>query len=273
MSGWYDSGWLRAYHQAKNLLRDSRPDKVVEFVTSCQKLAIPENFEAKHERRLFDANSLAELNGIANSLSNDDLEMDEFLSFGRQSAHHHPGFDNLHQSLTSMVTNLTGVEVEPSYTHLALYNNFGSLPIHMDAPDAGFTIDICLKQSEVWPIYVSKVVDWPITLNSSDFGWDRSLKESLELDFKQYCLEEGDALLFGGCNQWHYRDRIPRGNTRNFCKLLFLHYVPKGCKALLDPLNWAEIFELPELASIEFQLKPLRTGLDSLQYKLNPESR
>lgn len=141
----------------------------------------------------------------------------------------------------------------------------------MDAPDAGFTVDICLKQSDIWPIYVSKVVDWPSALNISDPCWDKKLKESLELEFKQYCLEEGDALVFGGCNQWHYRDRIPRGHSRHFCSLLFLHYVPKGCKALLDPLNWTDIFDVPELASIEFKMKSLRTGLDSLQYKLNPE--
>ncbi len=32
---------------------------------------------------------------------------------------------------------------------------------HMDAPDAMWTLDICLEQSEPWPISFSQPVDWP----------------------------------------------------------------------------------------------------------------
>ena len=65
-------------------------------------------------------------------------------------------------------------------------------------------------------------------------------------------------MVFSGSNQWHYRDRIPRTHERNFCDLLFLHYVPVGCDELLMPGGWHEYFQIPEL----LPLTDARYGLD-----------
>ena len=60
----------------------------------------------------------------------------------------------------------------------------------------------------------------------------------------------GDAILFSGSSQWHYRDALPQGKAKGFCDLLFLHYIPKGTASIVRPANWAEHFGLPEIARI-----------------------
>ena len=59
---------------------------------------------------------------------------------------------------------------------------------------------------------------------------------------------EGDAVVFSGSNQWHYRDALPKGPGRRFCDLLFLHYIPRGTSDLVAPKNWARIFDVADLA-------------------------
>ncbi len=63
-------------------------------------------------------------------------------------------------------------------------------------------------------------------------------------------FEPEQAAIFSGSSQWHYRNRMPPGPGRQFCELLFFHYVPAGTRDLVCPDKWAELFGAPELAGI-----------------------
>ena len=60
-------------------------------------------------------------------------------------------------------------------------------------------------------------------------------------------MEPGQAILFSGSSQWHYRDAMPALSTKSSCDLLFLHFIPRGTRELLNPLKWARLFDIPEL--------------------------
>jgi hypothetical protein len=66
--------------------------------------------------------------------------------------------------------------------------------------------------------------------------------------FTSHALKSGEALLFSGSSQWHYRDPLPRGG--GFAHLLFFHFVPRGLGEVVEPQNWARVFDVPELAQI-----------------------
>ncbi|MFM2112961.1 MAG: hypothetical protein RLZZ271_1621, partial [Pseudomonadota bacterium] len=101
---------------------------------------------------------------------------------------------------------------------------------HIDSPNSKWTIDICLRQSAVWPLHVSKVCDWrefdPCDMNHMQRGQDMKTDPSLE--FNTVYLEPGDAVVFCSSAQWHWRDSIPLAGGDAFCDLLFLSYAPAG---------------------------------------------
>lgn len=81
----------------------------------------------------------------------------------------------------------------------------------------------------------------------ADVGWEQAIKQSPALHFTPYTLRPGEAAVFSGSSQWHYRDAIPESGSRQFCDLLFFHFIPKGSAELVKPQNWARIFGIPGL--------------------------
>ena len=72
-------------------------------------------------------------------------------------------------------------------------------------------------------------------------------KEDPSLDFIGLEMTPGQAVLFSGSSQWHYREPMPVGTGPQHCDLLFFHFVPAGEAELVDPDNWATLFGIPEL--------------------------
>ena len=72
--------------------------------------------------------------------------------------------------------------------------------------------------------------------------YDFAEMKRAELRFTAYTLQPGQAVLFSGSSQWHYRDPMPPGAGRRFCDLLFLHYVPAGTRDASRPQAWAQLF-------------------------------
>jgi len=143
-----------------------------------------------------------------------------------------------------------GEEVQACYNFLSLYNNLGVCEPHMDAPQAKWTLDYCIRQSEPWPISFSQIIDWPSPWEGSFEHWSQKILDDSACRFTDHTLQEREALVFSGSSQWHYRNRISRSKDENFCHLVFFHFIPKGQRLLVDPGNWAEIFSLPALAEI-----------------------
>ena len=248
---WYDSPWLQAYVRAKSIIGQVRPGILREFESTLSVLQAPADFRVKQIRKLLSPEQLERALGVVAGLGADDFERHELLQFGRMVVHDHPEFARLQRVLNARASELAGEELEPSYNFLSLYNNLGVCAPHMDAPSAKWTLDICLEQSEPWPISFSQPVPWPEDFRINSNQWRDQVLTDPQLQFSTFAPVANEALFFAGGNQWHYRERIARSSKENFCHLLFFHYIPKGCGELVDPGNWHDLFGVPELGVLQ----------------------
>ncbi|MEP6390098.1 MAG: hypothetical protein ABJ056_09275 [Halioglobus sp.] len=215
-----------------------------------KRLQAPKDFKVQQVRDVLDDATLDTVKRIISELKQDQLERHEFMGFGRQVVHDHPAFSKLQRELTDTMSSLVGEAVEPGYNFLSLYNNLGVCEVHMDAPLAKWTLDICIEQSEPWPIQFSQCVPWPEQFKQTQGDWHSQIVNDPKLQFESYTLKVNQGVVFCGGNQWHYRNRISRSQERNFCHLLFLHYVPTDCEELLHPGRWHQYFEIPALSPL-----------------------
>jgi hypothetical protein len=248
---WYDSSWLASYVRAKAYIAEHQPRRLEEFVHAFDVLRTDPGFEIKRIDRIFSSSEHAQLKALIADLPDRDCEKHEVLRFGRGVVHDAPLCTTLQNALVDRMSELVNEPVEPCYNFLSLYNNLGVCAVHMDAPSAKWTLDYCIEQSAPWPIYLSQVRLWPETWSCQPGAdWEHAIKNDPENRFTHYELSEGEAIVFGGSSQWHYRDRIPRLTKSNFCHLLFFHFVPTGARHLTRVTRWAEYFDIPELAEV-----------------------
>ena len=251
MFPWYDSLWLRQYVLAKAYLSEARPRRLSEFVSALAPLRTRPDFQVQHVARALDEEVLSEVKTLIRSLKLAQLEMNEARRFGRFVVRDNPNLTRLQETKTTLVSDLAGEPVAPSYNFLSMYTALGRCPLHMDAPDAKWTLDICIDQSEPWDIHLSQVVPWPESLTDQDEAWSENIRTDPGHVFTSHALKPGEALVFSGSSQWHYRDplpHVPRGG--GFAHLVFFHFIPQGLGEVVDPRNWARIFDVPELARI-----------------------
>jgi hypothetical protein len=199
----------------------------------------------------YDSYWLAEYARYQSTLERTDsqaLQLHEAEMFGRFVVHSHPGFAELHNRMVPRMSELVGEEVEPSYNFLSLYTSNGACPPPLDAPIAKWTLDFCIDQSAPWPIYISKVQAWPVSGTESWAAddWMSAIRRSNSMRFMPYTLWPGQAVVFSGSSQWHYRNAMPDASGRQFCDLLFFHFIPRGTGELVVPANWPRLFGVPE---------------------------
>ena len=248
---WYDSNWLTDYVRVKNYIKQHYREKYPEFFAAFEPLRTRHDFETIKLDNVFDRQTLQDARNIIQNLKSQEREKHEFFSFGRLVVHDLSFFNDLQQSLTDLVSKAVKEPVEPYYNFLSLYNNFGLCQVHMDAPEAKWTLDCCIEQSEPWPIYFSQVQSWPEAFKSRDKNWQEQIINDPNNIFSAYSLEEREGLIFSGSSQWHYRERIPQTTQKSFCHLVFFHYIPKGTREIIDPQNWSDLFDIPDLKSLE----------------------
>lgn len=119
--------------------------------------------------------------------------------FFRKAAHNPDLFRALHILMEKRANELFPEKVKPSYCFVSMYDDARSIcPLHTDRPQCKYTIDLCINQNFVWPIYISDT---------------------------RYSLEIGDAVIYSGTDHPHYRDQI---GENNFCDLAFFHFVPEN---------------------------------------------
>lgn len=261
---WYDSPWLDAYTQAKSIIAEHHPARLAEFIAAFEPLRTRLDFEVVECPNVFSAEKLAEIRSLIKEIQARDFEKHEVFSFGRLIMHDLPYFIQLQAELTEWVSECVQEEVEPCYNFLSLYNNLGVCKIHMDAPSAKWTLDVCIDQSEIWPIHFSQTIPWPEDFQYEGTDWEERIKTDPANTFRSYELTPGNGIIFSGSSQWHYRDRIVRAARENFCHLVFLHYIPKGTQALRSPKKWASHFNIPELAILQEDTARIFTNLDDV---------
>jgi hypothetical protein len=247
---WYDAWWLTSYWRARDHLAQHHPGVLPDFLEAMSVFRTPADFRVIKLADVFTDAEHAMLVTVANKVLEKPAEMHELFTFGRLVLHNHPSLNELQYALTDRMSEWVGEAVQPCYNFLSLYNNLGVCEPHLDAPQAKWTLDYCIRQSEPWPIRFSQILDWPEPWKGGFENWQEKVLTSDAHEFSAEVLQEKEALVFSGSSQWHYRERISREKAENFCHLVFFHFIPAGQRQLVDPGNWAEIFGIPALARI-----------------------
>ena len=243
---WYDAPWLRSYVGLKAKIADEAPELMGQFLDAFEVMRTRQDFEVELRRDLITPDIHDDLRKMVAGLSYSELEFGELADFGRLVVHNHSYVNLLQRSLVPLVSEIVGEPVEPSYNFLSLYHQLGRCEVHMDAPDAKWTVDFCIDQSRPWPISFSKIQPWPETMEVKPDTWAADIKNDPANEFQSFTMEPGDALVFSGSSQWHYRDPMVEPALGDFSHLLFLHYIPLGTRSAAFPAQWHE--RLPFLA-------------------------
>ena len=223
---WYDSTWLSSYVQARAYLTKRRPDKLEEFERALSVFRTDPDFQPAQLDTIFDDRVLDRIRETVAAYSIEQLEVHELASFGRFVVHDDPYFLELQRDVVDLVSDLVAERVETSYNFLSLYQGAASCPVHMDAPSAKWTLDICVDQSRSWPILISDVIEWPDSWQAPQNGkWADSLRGSTT--FTSHVMDPGQALVFGGSSQWHYRDPMPQATPRRLLHAAVLPLRPR----------------------------------------------
>lgn len=132
----------------------------------------------------------------------------------RYIAHNESVTRFFHHQLTSVVSDVAGEPVKPSYVYTGHYHDGAVLHKHVDRAQCQFSISLLIDYS---PEPQSES-PWPIRLDT---------KEGVVAVYQAL----GDGLVYKGCEVPHSRERLPDGHTSTSC---FLHYVPREFAGLLE---------------------------------------
>ena len=104
--------------------------------------------------------------------------------------------ENLSDFLLPKIESAAGMKLLPTYTYFRVYKAGDILEKHTDRPSCEISISLCLrKKGNIWPIYINNTA---------------------------VMLEEGDAVLYKGCEVEHWREAYTEGTKQ---AQVFLHYV------------------------------------------------
>ena len=106
-----------------------------------------------------------------------------------------PLMNSLLYTKLPIVEKESNLKLFPTYAYWRYYIFGGTLKKHIDRPSCEISITACIKKYDNWPIIV---------------------------EGKSFELNEGDAVLYAGCNQKHGRPGTYKGEGM---AQVFLHYV------------------------------------------------
>lgn len=254
---WYDTHQLDAIELARRYLAVVRPDRLDSFLERLSRYQVDLSFRARTLHDILPARRMAQVQSAVVDVCQQDLMLGEAALHGRVKAKHHPVFAALHEELTGFVEAQVGEALEPSYLMFTRYDSTGRLPVHLDSPDSKWALGICLQAPVSWPLHCGRTVSWPPPHNP-DWTPGHVLSDPA-MEFRAYDLQVGDAVLFSGSCQWHYRDPVPPMGSGHF-DLLYLQYVPRGEGRIIKPRYWAEEFDIPELAELHSAIELWQGG-------------
>lgn len=130
-----------------------------------------------------------------------------------------PAVFGFHWGLTSLLCDVAGRRLAPSYCFFRAYQHGDRCTVHSDRPACDHSVSLALGYADdiVWPIEVGarfRTIQEANTLQiADDFGAE---------DYSSVALSPGDALLYKGVN--HRHGRITP-NPNRWSAHLFLHWV------------------------------------------------
>jgi hypothetical protein len=215
---------------AKNFIKENHPKKLKGFIETFEPLRTRQDFEIIKLSDFLSPDILKKSKDFIRNLEEQKKEAHEVMGFGRIVVHNDDFFNQIQASITDQVSELVKEEVEASYNFLSLYKNLGVCKVHMDAPEAKYTVDLCIEQSTDWKIYISQRQDWAEDIELDEKNWQRQILNNPANHFQEYALKPGNGIIFSGSSQWHYRNRIFEFHKEHFCHLIFFHFFPKGMR-------------------------------------------
>lgn len=132
----------------------------------------------------------------------------------RYVAHNEEVARFFHRQLTSVVSQIVGIAVMPSYAYVSCYQDGADLPIHTDRLQCEYSLTLLVDHSPE-PTGRSP---WPLFLEAG--GRTVAIRQHL-----------GETLFYRGREIAHYRTRLPDGWTSTS---IFFHYVDRDFTGSLD---------------------------------------
>lgn len=125
-----------------------------------------------------------------------------------QAIHGALAFDKLLEICLPYLEQASGLKLYPTYSYARLYNQQGEeLKIHRDRPACEISATITLGfEGDVWPIYMGDDENKTVNVSRID-------------------MEVGDAVMYRGCDKWHWRESYVEGKWQ---AQVFLHYVDQN---------------------------------------------
>lgn len=114
-----------------------------------------------------------------------------------------PIFEKLLDNMTSVMENITEKSLFPTYSYGRIYYHESELKKHKDRPSCEYSASVCLDTDSV---------QWPLCIID---------KNEIE---HQVIQNPGDAVIYKGCEQVHWRDMFYGTNHSQ----VFLHYVDQN---------------------------------------------
>lgn len=117
-------------------------------------------------------------------------------------------FDNLLEAMLPYFEQQSGLKLYPTYSYARLYNQQGEeLKNHRDRPACEISATLTLGfEGDVWPIYMGDDEDKTVNVSKID-------------------MEVGDAVIYRGCDKYHWRESYVEGKWQ---AQVFLHYVDQN---------------------------------------------
>lgn len=182
---------------------------------------INEEFENKryvHLKDFLDKENCKQLTDVlikdANSFGTKDSQCPK-----SKSIRDNPTFDKLLLDLLPHFEQASGLKLLPTYAYARLYAPGETLKIHRDRPACEVSATVTLGfDGNGWPIYMGTP-----SVKETEYGRLNHLDKTVYADnVGKIEMDVGDAVLYRGCELYHWRDEYTEGSWQ---AQVFLHYV------------------------------------------------
>jgi len=163
---------------------------------------------------------LRNIQSVTKELRNNPSVLRDQEMFFRHFIHNPPLLSQIHLVLTKKAREIFNEDLKPSFSFISLYGSEGKCPLHTDRPQCYRTIDVCINQGEIWPIYVNVKPEFQNL--STEALAEPKLATKVKETSERFDLIPGQALCYAGHSSPHWRNNITPGN---FCDLVFFHFV------------------------------------------------
>ena len=129
-------------------------------------------------------------------------------------------FDNLLEAMLPYFEQQSGLKLYPTYSYARLYNQQGEeLKNHRDRPACEISASLTLDfEGNVWPIFMAdEATKQDGVLKVGEHDSHNYIKNVSKIK-----MEIGDAVMYRGCDKWHWREPYVEGKWQ---AQVFLHYV------------------------------------------------